>query len=359
MYPTILLSYSPPPSLLAPSHLTGWCRGFPTFSSTSPPSPYSLTSSLPCSPSRVLQNVLRPPPSPPPFACLLISLFSAGCCWTFVTCALFCSSPRTLFGLLVAPSRQFLSGQLTGCCRTFPATRATGKRPSTALFDVPSPLILYTWTTHCTAFLLNRSSLVLPLLSFFPSFLQRPSLDFSISPCSLLLHNMVSFSICFKGGRNSIPQRHRGLVFLSSLSSFLIKTRPTPVSSSTQTLLKLCFACFGFLTPLLLLLVLVCPFFLSISFSLFLFPNKCSQSLQLFCCRHGGQKFWHCVVWMPYFQHCLFRVVVCQEPGPQGPLPPHCSGVTVPKHWLAKEERGEKTEEDVRRGTNSRTLSRR
>lgn len=38
-----------------------------------------------------------------------------------------------------------LSGQLTGYCRAFPATRATGKRPSTVPFDVPSPLILYTW----------------------------------------------------------------------------------------------------------------------------------------------------------------------------------------------------------------------
>lgn len=34
---------------------------------------------------------------------------------------------------------------------------------------------------------------------------------------------------------------------------------------------------------------------LSISFSLF-FPIKGSQCLQLFGCRHVGQKFWHCVV---------------------------------------------------------------
>lgn len=39
-----------------------------------------------------------------------------------------------------------------------------------------------------------------------------------------------------------------------------------------------------------------------------------------------------------FSQYCLFRVVVCQEPGLPGPLPPHCSGVTVPKHRLARED---------------------
>lgn len=50
-----------------------------------------------------------------------------------------------------------------------------------------------------------------------------------------------------------------------------------------------------------------------------------------------------------FSQHCLFRVAVCQEPGLQGPLPPHCSGVTVPKHWLAGEATG-KTHKMLREG---------
>lgn len=72
-----------------------------------------------------------------------------------------------------------LSGQLTGSCRAFPATRAAGKRPSAALFDVPSPLILFTWTALCAHFLLNRSSthsLVLSLLC------NHSSSNVSISP---------------------------------------------------------------------------------------------------------------------------------------------------------------------------------
>lgn len=83
------------------------------------------------------------------------------------------SSPPTLFGPLTAPSRQSLSGQLTGSCRAFPATRAAGKRPSAALFDVPSPLIRFTWTALCAHFVLNRSSthaLVLCFLCNYSSF---------------------------------------------------------------------------------------------------------------------------------------------------------------------------------------------
>lgn len=103
----------------------------------------------------------------------------------FIACVLFCSLPPTRFGLLVAPSCQFLSGQLTGCCRAFPATRATGKRPSVALFDAPSPLILYTWTVLCTYFLLNRSRTHFLLPSFHASFLPSYS---SPHPLSLLQH---------------------------------------------------------------------------------------------------------------------------------------------------------------------------
>lgn len=84
----------------------------------------------------------------PPAICPQVCLPCAGCCWTFSARSLFSSSPPTLLAPLVAPSCQFLSGQLTGCCWAFPATRATGKRPSVVLFDVPSPLILYTWTVQ-------------------------------------------------------------------------------------------------------------------------------------------------------------------------------------------------------------------
>lgn len=75
------------------------------------------------------------------------------------------------------------------------------------------------------------------------------------------------------------------------------KNKACPVSSSTQTLLKLCFACF---LPSCYFFYYFVLFFQSFSFSLF-FPIKGSHCLQLFGCRHGGQKFWHCVVWMPYF----------------------------------------------------------
>lgn len=30
-----------------------------------------------------------------------------------------------------------------------------------------------------------------------------------------------------------------------------------------------------------------------------------------------------------FSQRCLFRAVVCQKPGPQGPLPPHCFGAAL------------------------------
>ncbi len=98
---------------------------------------------------------------PYPPVCPLIFLFCAGCCWTFSTCTLLCSSPTpSFFGPLVAPALQCPSGPLTGCCSAFPANRATGKRPSTALFDVPSPLIHYTWTVLGTDFVLNRSTTI-------------------------------------------------------------------------------------------------------------------------------------------------------------------------------------------------------
>lgn len=138
----LMCSWCSPPSPFVPGHLSGCCRGFPTVTlslCSYPPAicPISLSS---------VQDV--------------VEHFSAR---TLVS-----SSPPTLFAPLTA--RQSLSGQLTGSCRAFPATRAAGKRPSAALFDVP-PLILFTWTALCAHFLLNRSStyflvLCVLLLSF-------------------------------------------------------------------------------------------------------------------------------------------------------------------------------------------------
>lgn len=154
------------------------------------------------------------------------------------------SSPPTLFGPLTAPSCQSLSGQLTGSCRAFPATRAAGKRPSVALFDVPSPLIHFTWTALCAHFLLNRSSTQALVLWF--------------------LCNYSSFYV-------SVSLQHRAV--------------------QSQILLKLSD---GEFRGLFLFI------FLFISFFLFL-HIKHTQCRQLFGCLHGGQKFCRCVAQMPYF----------------------------------------------------------
>lgn len=95
---------------------------------------------------------------------------------------LFSSSPPTLFGPLAAPSCQSLSGQLTRSCRAFPATRASGKRPSVALFDVPSTLILFTWTAFCAHFLSTEAPLT---FLFFAFSAQHSSFHFSIFPVTL------------------------------------------------------------------------------------------------------------------------------------------------------------------------------
>lgn len=50
-----------------------------------------------------------------------------------------------------------------------------------------------------------------------------------------------------------------------------------------------------------------CSFFKKYYFYLFLFPLCFFSPWNVFSacsclgCRHGGQKLWHCVVWMPYF----------------------------------------------------------
>lgn len=105
---------------------------------------------------------------------------------------LFFSSPPTLHGPLAAPSCQSLSGQLTGSCRAFPATRAAGRRPSVALFDVPSPLILFTWTALCAHFLLNRSPTYFLVLCF-PSNIDQ----FNPRHCRSSATNILGFSFSF------------------------------------------------------------------------------------------------------------------------------------------------------------------
>lgn len=44
-----------------------------------------------------------------------------------------------------------------------------------------------------------------------------------------------------------------------------------------------------------------------------------------------------CCLKLVFYGAGLFRVVVFQEPCLQGPLPPHCSGVGITKHWLVGE----------------------
>lgn len=134
-------------------------------------------------------------------------------------------SPPTIFGALVAPSCQFLSGQLTGCCRAFPATRATGKRPSAALFDVPSPLILYTWAVLGTDFFSFSCSFY---LFFLPTLFLTQFLNF------FLVAYCYSISFMTSAG---IPQSYSGCVIIMSfyLSKLSIKNKAH--YSSTQILL--------------------------------------------------------------------------------------------------------------------------
>lgn len=150
MYPTIFLFPSTQPTSGKSSH-----RMFSYLLLTSP---YSLSLALQNSPSSSL----------PPFLLFLSvfilvplspeSLLCAGCCWTFSACALFCFSPPTLCGLQLLVSSQdavehFLPLGLQ----------------ERGLFDVPSLIILYTWTGFCTDFLAQQKHYSFPC-SFLPSF---------------------------------------------------------------------------------------------------------------------------------------------------------------------------------------------
>lgn len=161
---------------------------------------------------------------------------------------LFSSSPPTLFGPLAAPSCQSLSGQLTRSCRAFPATRASGKRPSVALFDVPSTLILFTWTAFCAHFLSTEAPLT---FLFFAFSAQHSSFHFSIFPVTLT---------------SSIPDTDEA--------------------------------------PLWIYIIYIRVYFLFsfLDFFTFLFLHiRHAPCLQLFGCQHGGQIFWRCLAQMPYF----------------------------------------------------------
>lgn len=122
---------------------------------------------------------------------------------------LFSSSPPTLFAPLAAPSCQSLSGQLTGSCRAFPATRAAGKRPSAALFDVPSPLILFTWTALCTFSSQQKLHLLSSsLLSLHNSLPSSPSMNilgfsfyFPFFPLHIKHTPCLQLFVCQHGGQ--------------------------------------------------------------------------------------------------------------------------------------------------------------
>lgn len=73
---------------------------------------------------------------------------------------------------------------------------------------------------------------------------------------------------------------------------------------------------------------------------LVLFPSNVLRARSCFGCQHGGQKVLAlCCSNAIFSQRCCLELWFCQEPGPQGTLPPHCSGVSVPKHWHAGDER--------------------
>lgn len=231
----------------------------------------------------------------------LISHFSAGCCWTFSTFALVCSSLSTL--LLVAPSRLSLSGQLTGCFRAFPATRATGKRHSEPLFDVPSPLILYTWTSFLHRFSAQQKHYLFH--SFLPSFLNHLSLHFFIlSPQPLTAQHAIC-PICFSDIHGVTGGCCVSIRSFSSLNSpffcccFLKKSSPVQLLAWLRHCLRSTLHVFDCNLPL------SATFFYY--YYVFLFPLFFSPLFNVLCacsclgCRHGGQKLWHCVVWMPYF----------------------------------------------------------
>lgn len=133
-----------------------------------------------------------------PLICHLIFLFSAGCCWTFSTSATLCSSLPSLFGLLVAPSCLSLwtSHRILYSVSCHQGYRKGAERSPVWCAISSNSLhldcFLYTFSAQQKHY---SGSSFLP--SFLPFDLHHPSLSASISLCSLLLHDMFFYLVCF------------------------------------------------------------------------------------------------------------------------------------------------------------------
>lgn len=138
-----------------PSHHTGCC--FLSF-------PYLVTLFLSLALFPVLLLLSTTPPSP---VCPLISLFSAGCCWTFSTSALSCSSPPTS---LCSPLVALICLSLVSSQDAAQHFLPPGPQER-ALFDVPSPLNFLHLDCLRYRFSAQQKSLLILLPSFLPSFL--------------------------------------------------------------------------------------------------------------------------------------------------------------------------------------------
>ena len=175
------------------------------------PSPHFSLLSLPCSAKFSL--LLPPSPSLVSLYVLILvplspeSLLCAGYCWTFSAFALFCFSPPTLCGLQLLVSSQ---DAVEHFLPLGPQERG--------LFDVPSLIILYTWTGFCTDFLLNRSTT--HSHSFLPSFSPASLTQVPVAPCFAICSSVQYTSKISTGRRNSIPPRHRGWHVSSALHGF-------------------------------------------------------------------------------------------------------------------------------------------
>lgn len=152
------------------------------------PFPHFSLLSLPCS---AEFSLLLPPSFSPVSLCLypcpLISRVPPLC---RMLLNIFCMCPPLFFTshFMWSPA----SGQLTGCCRAFPATRAAGKRPVWCAISDNS--LHLDWFLH--RFSCSTEALLIPM--FLPSFLFY-SIPHSSSPRSpLLLQYALLFSILLR-----------------------------------------------------------------------------------------------------------------------------------------------------------------
>lgn len=186
----------------------------------------------------------------------------------------------------------------------------------------------------------STEALLVPPRSVLPSFFHKPPLTQLLALSPKLLTTQHDFTWRW-GGINSIPHSGVGVLALclSHLSVPSNKTKAQPRS----TLSMIYLACFWFLTstPPYYFSYYLCLIFLFFSNRFFVFFPL--NTLSACSCLDVGQKFRHCVVWMPYFHSaaCLelrfVRSLACR-----GHFLLTVLEVTVPKHWLAREERGEK-----------------